>query len=305
MRRLREAIARLAPRACTVLIRGETGTGKELVARALHDGSGRVGEPFVAVNCGALNSLADADLFGSIRGAYTDAKESRIGFLEEAGRGTIFLDEIGDMPAALQTRLLRVLEQRVFRACGSSKDLAMRARVVAATNADLERRIAGGQFREDLFYRLQVATIFTASIREMTEDFDLLARSFAATSEDPFELTDDGLEALRAREWPGNVRQLRNAIAAIGAGISTRLADRHAVIGALDDGAQAIAVKADALDELVAMAPLGAPVLSWVSEQIARRALKQAGGSKTVAARRLGMSRDALRRLLQARTRDD
>ena len=201
----------------TVLITGESGTGKEVLARAIHASSPRHGGSFVAVNCAAIPAdLLESELFGHVRGAFTGALRDRVGRFEAARGGAIFLDEIGDMSPTLQAKLLRVLQERTFERVGESDSRTMDARVIAATNVDLKEAIAGGRFREDLYYRLRVVPIHIPPLREREEDIEPLARHMlarvAAREGRAVRLSRDALEALRRYRWPGNVRELENAI---------------------------------------------------------------------------------------------
>ncbi|MFM2126027.1 MAG: hypothetical protein RL328_2478, partial [Acidobacteriota bacterium] len=218
MLRTAEVIERVAARRATVLITGETGSGKEMVARALHQASPRAGFPLVVVNAAALpEHLIEAELFGHIRGAFTGAVQHRVGRFEQAHRSTLFLDEIGDLPLDMQTKLLRFLQEREFQRVGSSETLRVDVRLIAATNVDLAKRVEEGKFREDLFYRLNVVPIVTPPLRERVEDIPLLARHFVrkvcAVEQIPSRrLTQEAIERLQSLPWPGNVRQLENAI---------------------------------------------------------------------------------------------
>jgi len=201
----------------TVLITGESGTGKEVVARAIHASSPRRAGPFVAVNCGALPAdLLESELFGHVRGAFTGAVRDRVGRFEAARGGVVFLDEIGDMPAVLQVKLLRVLQARTFERVGESAPRAVDARVIAATNVDLKDAIASGRFREDLYYRLRVVPIHVPPLREREEDIEPLARHLlsriGAREGRAVRFSPDVLVALQRHPWPGNVRELENAI---------------------------------------------------------------------------------------------
>jgi len=202
----------------TVLITGESGTGKELVARAVHDLSRRKERPFVEINCGSLPfNLLETELFGHERGAFTDAKSRKIGLFEEAAGGTIFLDEIGEMDMGLQVKLLRVLEDRRIRRLGGTRNIAIDARVVAATNRDLKRAIASREFREDLYYRLNVFPIHLPPLRERREDIPPLLDHFLKRFSREFhktirEVSRDALDLLMRYHWPGNVRELRNLV---------------------------------------------------------------------------------------------
>ncbi len=218
MRELLELVDRVAPRDVAVLVTGESGAGKELVARRLHARSPRAKGPFVAVNAAALpETLAESELFGAEKGAFTGAEQSRAGRFEEAAGGTLFLDEVGELPAALQSKLLRVLEERIVRRLGGSRDLPVDVRLVAATNRDLTRETEDGGFRRDLFFRLAVVVVNVPPLRERPTDVPLLARHFAerlaARHGVPVPLlADDALAALSAHAWPGNVRELRNVL---------------------------------------------------------------------------------------------
>jgi len=218
MRTLRERIGLAGRSGAVVLVSGETGTGKELVARALHAASDRAEGPFVAVNCGALpGELLESELFGHAKGAFTGATADRPGLVREAAGGTLFLDEVGDMPLPLQVKLLRFLQEGEVRPVGAGKPVRVDARVVAATHRDLRAAVADGEFREDLYYRLDVVRLRGAPLRERAGDIALLAdhflRRFAAgTSRPALRLSDDGGAALCRHPWPGNVRELENVL---------------------------------------------------------------------------------------------
>ena len=218
MEQIAETIRLIASRRCTVLITGETGTGKEVVARAIHMAGKRAQGPLVSVNCSAMpEALLEAELFGHVKGAFTGAISNRMGRFEQANRGTLFLDEIGDMPPSLQAKLLRVLQLREFQRLGSSETIRVDTRVIAATNVDLEERMREGKFREDLFYRLNVVPIALPPLRHRPEDIAGLAEHFLekiCDEEDiqPKRLSAELLHRLSRQEWPGNVRQLENAI---------------------------------------------------------------------------------------------
>jgi DNA-binding NtrC family response regulator len=211
-------IEQMAPVTTTVLIQGESGTGKELVAKALHDLSPRRGKPFIPVNCAALpDTLLESELFGHEKGAFTGAAERRLGRFELADGGTILLDEIGEIPASTQVKLLRVLESRTFFRVGGVQPIKVDVRVVASTNRALRESVALGEFREDLYYRLSVLNIYLAPLRERREDIPLLVRrfirEFASQHERPFRgITAEAMQRLVEAPWPGNVRQLRNLV---------------------------------------------------------------------------------------------
>jgi transcriptional regulator with GAF, ATPase, and Fis domain len=218
MRPVLDTIRLLGPRRSTVLISGETGTGKEVVAKAIHAASLRAKEPMVSVNCTALpEALLEAELFGHVKGAYTGAFQGRKGRFEEADKGTIFLDEIGDMPIETQAKLLRVLQERECQRLGSSEMVKLDVRVVSATNANLEERIDRGKFREDLYYRLNVVPLHLPPLRERAVDIPMLIEHFVekvCRAEDlpRKRVAPDAMERLQEYAWPGNVRQLENTV---------------------------------------------------------------------------------------------
>lgn len=213
--RLVEKIARTSS---SVLVQGESGTGKELIARAVHYNSARADAAFVAINCGAIpENLLEAELFGYVRGAFTGAQNNRAGLLKSADGGTLFLDEIGDMPLSLQVKLLRALQEREFTPLGANSPVTFDARIIAATNKDLEVEVARNQFREDLYYRLSVLVLTVPPLRERREDIPLLARYFAARYSRQLgvpekKITDEAMQKLINHDWRGNVRELQNAI---------------------------------------------------------------------------------------------
>lgn len=220
-RALREALAlarRVAPSPSTVLVTGETGTGKELIAGLIHGFSPRAGGPFVKVNCAALpETLLESELFGHERGAFTGADRARVGRFEQAHGGTLFLDEVGDLAATTQAKLLRVLQEREFHRLGGTRTLRVDVRIVAATNRTLEDEIGAGRFREDLYFRLNVIRVHLPPLRERREDAEELARHFAAAfslelGRGPRVLSEAALERVSAHRWPGNVRELRNVL---------------------------------------------------------------------------------------------
>jgi PAS domain S-box-containing protein len=218
MREIYDLVDNLADNDVTVLITGESGTGKELVASAIHEASHRSKGPFVPVNCAALSeTLLESELFGHVKGAFTGAIRDRVGRFEAADRGTIFLDEIGSVSEVVQQRLLRVLQEREFERLGDTKSRSVDVRVIAATNADLRRRVEEGRFREDLYYRLNVVQIHVPPLRERREDIPLIAEHLLARHAEGMgrgsvSLSADALAALMAHPWEGNVRQLENAI---------------------------------------------------------------------------------------------
>ncbi|HDZ2497984.1 TPA: two-component system response regulator GlrR [Klebsiella pneumoniae] len=218
MLRLLEQAGMVAQSDVSVLINGQSGTGKEIVAQAIHNASPRHDKPFVAINCGALpEQLLESELFGHARGAFTGAVSNREGLFQAAEGGTLFLDEIGDMPVALQVKLLRVLQERKVRPLGSNRDIEINVRIISATHRDLPKAMARGEFREDLFYRLNVVSLKIPPLSERTEDILLLANHLLRQSADrhkPFvrAFSSDAMKRLMAAKWPGNVRQLVNVI---------------------------------------------------------------------------------------------
>ncbi|HID4637996.1 TPA: two-component system response regulator GlrR [Klebsiella pneumoniae] len=218
MLRLLEQAGMVAQSDVSVLINGQSGTGKEIVAQAIHNASPRHDKPFVAINCGALpEQLLESELFGHARGAFTGAVSNREGLFQAAEGGTLFLDEIGDMPVALQVKLLRVLQERKVRPLGSNRDIEINVRIISATHRDLPKAMARGEFREDLFYRLNVVSLKIPPLSERTEDIPLLANHLLRQSADrhkPFvrAFSSDAMKRLMAAKWPGNVRQLVNVI---------------------------------------------------------------------------------------------
>jgi DNA-binding NtrC family response regulator len=300
MRQVHRTIELAGPRRATVLITGESGTGKERAARALHLASPRRKAPWVAVNCTALpENLLEAELFGHTRGAFTGALQSRVGRFEQANGGTIFLDEIGDLPLDLQGKLLRVLQEREFQRLGSSETVGIDVRVVAATNCDLMDRIEEGRFREDLYYRLNVIPLAMPALRQRRIDVPMLAGHFTAKicamERIPLKsIAPDALEKLCAYAWPGNVRQLENAIEAAVAlsGDQEMLlasdfplpAERPAPIGA--EGIPGFALPEQGLDY--------DQTLALIERSILQQALQKTGGNKKAAADMLHLKRTTL-----------
>ena len=231
---VRTMIARVANSAATVLITGESGTGKELVARALHEQSDRRGGNFVPINCAAIpKDLIESELFGHRKGAFTGAMADRVGRFELAHGGTIFLDEIGDLPLDMQVKLLRVLQERQVDPIGGAKPVSVDVRVVAATHRDLEAEMAAGRFREDLYYRLNVLPLHTCPLRDRPEDLPELlsffAQRFAPKGKASISFTDDFMQALQSYAWPGNVRELSNLVDRF----STLFTGEHLALGSV------------------------------------------------------------------------
>ncbi len=300
VRQIIEKIRLVAERRCTVLITGETGTGKELVARSLHAASKRAELPIVCVNCSALpETLLEAELFGHVRGAFTGAINQRIGRFEQAHRGTIFLDEIGDMPFSLQSKLLRVLQEREFQRLGSSETIHVDVRVVVATHADLRELIEQGKFREDLYYRLNVVPIVVPPLRERRSDIKILAQHFiekicreeGMPSKTVFAET---LNRLAEHDWPGNVRELENAVenAVVLSGERPVL-----VPGDFPLPRRKFSALRDTEQPLVPVPDQGLDFESTVGSierNILEQALRKTGGNKKLAAEMLGLKRTTL-----------
>jgi len=286
--------AKVAPLRSTVLIQGESGTGKELLARAVHDGSPRADRPFVAINCGVIPvSLLESELFGYERGAFTGADARRIGYFEAAAGGTIFLDEISETPLDLQVKLLRVLQERVFRRVGGSGEIATDARIIASTNRILESEVREGRFRQDLFYRLNVIMIRVPPLRDRLEDIPLLAHHFLTRYAQEFEkpvkgITAAAMEMLLRHPWPGNVRELENAIERAVALADDREIGIEDLSALAPDGAAATAVAGPE-----GMLPYAAARAEF--DRVYWKALlKASGGNMTEASRIAGIARQNL-----------
>jgi transcriptional regulator with PAS, ATPase and Fis domain len=297
--RMQEVLAtveRIAPTNSTVLLGGESGVGKDLIARAIHQHSRRAAGPFVKINCTAIpENLLESELFGYEKGAFTGAVTSKPGKFELADKGTIFLDEIGDVLPAMQVKLLRVLQEREFERLGGTKTLKVDVRVVAATNQDLRAALEQGTFREDLYYRLNVVPINIPPLREHKEDVPYLVdhfiERFARESGKPIAgITPAAMKLLVDFHWPGNIRELENIIEralALSTGTVIDVSDIR-----LDLGPAAAAGAAEGAP--AAFPPEGA-TLEQFEEDIIREALRRANGNKSQAARLLGLSRNALR----------
>jgi transcriptional regulator with GAF, ATPase, and Fis domain len=302
LRQVVHIIEMVGCRRATVLITGETGTGKELAATALHLAGPRRQAPFVALNCSAIpEHLLESELFGHVRGAFTGAVQSRAGRFEQAHRGTLFLDEIGDLPLDLQAKLLRVLQEREFQRLGSSETLRVDVRVVAATNCDLTRRIEEGRFREDLFYRLNVVPIQMPTLRERPQDIPLLAGHFVdkicrLEGLPPKRLTAEALTRLALHTWPGNVRELENAIE-----MAVVLSGDRTFLGPEDfpePQRRSIGPAGAGLPGRLVSVPDGGldfeETLASIERSILSQALEKTGGNKKAAARMLGLKRTTL-----------
>ena len=294
MQRVFDLISRIANSPGSVLVTGESGTGKELVAKAIHYSGNRRTKPFVAVNCAAIpDSLLESELFGHVKGAFTDARTDRMGLFREADTGTLFLDEVSELSSALQSKLLRVLQEQEVRPIGSEKSIKVDVRIVAASNRDPEELRSGGVLREDLYYRLNVFHLPLPPLRERSEDTLRLATHFIHESAqrlgmEPPELSDEAVRALLRYRWPGNVRELQNAMER-----ATTLSRGKIQPGDLPDALQS-PVAGDFLD----MAVSRRFALAELEEMYIRRVLAEVGGNKSQAASILGIDRSTLYRKL-------
>ncbi len=295
MQEVYDLILQVAPLSTTVLIQGESGTGKELIAQAIHQRSPRKNKPFVPVNCGALvENLLESELFGHVRGAFTGASTTRVGRFEAADDGTIFLDEIGDLSPATQVKLLRVLQEGTFEKVGATTTQKVDVRVVAATNRDLKAAIRAGQFREDLYYRLNVVPIVIPPLRERRDDIPLLIRRFIEKFNRMMKksirtVSPDAMEILMEYPYPGNVRQLENII-------------EHAFVKCRGDKIEKRHMPSDltgSKDDLVALALLSGNPLATLEKELIKKVLEQCQGNPQIAANRLGISRTTLWRKLR------
>jgi len=314
MARLLQLLETISGTSSTVLVIGETGTGKEVVARSIHHNSPRRANRFVALNCSAIpETLLEAELFGHVRGAFTGASGNRQGRLEQAHKGTLFLDEVGTMSAALQMKLLRVLQEREFERVGDSHTTKVDVRVIAATNSDLGKMVAEGQFREDLFYRLNVIPVHLPPLRDRKDDIPLLVRHFldktvaqAVASQDAastrpsvrmqLSVSQEAMRRLMAYQWPGNVRQLENAIErAVAFAANRPQIDVGDLPPEIQDARQAAA--STALAAGVSLPEEGLDLdafMSGIERDLIQRSLERTGGNKGQAARLLGLKRTTL-----------
>ncbi|MBV9923483.1 MAG: sigma 54-interacting transcriptional regulator [Acidobacteria bacterium] len=302
VKKVYQFIARVAPADTTVLVRGESGTGKELAARALHQNSPRGVRPFVAINCAALTeTLLESELFGHERGAFTGALAQKKGKLEVADGGTLFLDEVGEMPHAIQAKLLRVLQEREFERVGGTRTIRVDVRVVAATNRDLEEAVRKGGFRQDLYYRLNVVSFEMPALRDRREDIPLLASYFVAKYAAKFKRRVTGLSpearaCLVNYDWPGNVRELENAVErAVVLGSTERVLPEDLPETVLDAAPDPSAQGPDAAQPF----PRYHDALRESKRQLILRALEQSAGNFTEAARLLGVHPNYLHRLIR------
>jgi Nif-specific regulatory protein len=294
MRKLYDRIARVAATEATVLVRGESGTGKELVARALHRNSRRAERPFIAINCAAITeSLLESELFGHEKGAFTGAIGLKKGKLELADGGTLFLDEIGELPLALQAKLLRAIQEREFERVGGTRAVHVDFRLIAATNRDLEAAVKGGTFRQDLFYRLNVVALALPALRDRKEDLPQLAEYFVRKHAPRCGrrvqgMAQDALERLAKHDWPGNVRELENVIEqALVLGSGDRIAAEDLPLG-MGDTVLASSASFDYHE-----------TVEQTKRELIVRAFEQSGHSHTEAARLLGVHPNYLHRLMR------
>ena len=300
MQEVYKTIGRIASSDVTVLLRGESGTGKELVARAIHHYSRRAGRPFVAVSCAAIPAtLLESEMFGHERGAFTDAKERKLGRLELAHGGTLYLDEIGDMPVELQTKVLRVLQERTLERVGGTDAIRIDVRVLAATNRDLDALMKEGRFREDLYYRLNVVTVHLPPLRERRRDIPLLVEHFLAKYAGELGergVAPEALDRLVGHDWPGNVRELENVIQrAMVMATSGVILPEHLPIEEIIE--QKLTECVRGLREH-ASATLYDLMLGLVEKPLLRAVLRETGGNQVRAAQILGINRNTLRKKL-------
>ena len=316
MQEIFKRIILLADNELSVLVQGESGTGKELVARAIHSSGKRAGEPFVAINCAAIpEQLMESELFGHERGAFTDARQMRSGRFELAGQGTLFLDEISELPLNLQSKLLRVLQERTFERVGGSAPIAFRARLACATNRDLASEVAAGRFREDLFHRINLVSINVPPLRQRRDDIPELVRSLLADAnreagKSITAVEQAVLDRLRSSDWPGNVRELEHVIqrAVLTAkGTTLTVHDLNlAAEGSAPDSSTDLERLAGPLDSVAAALvahgagvadppPIHELAMSRLERALIDKALEVTGGNQVAAARLLGISRSTLR----------
>jgi len=284
-----------ASRASTVFLRGESGTGKDLVSRVIHYNSDRAPFPFMNITCTAISeTLLESELFGHEKGAFTDAKATKKGLFELADDGTIFLDEVGDMPPGLQAKLLRFLEERTFRRVGGTEEISVDVRIIAATNRDIEQAIEEGRFRKDLMFRLDVVTIDLPPLRDRGDDVILLARYYVDQFISDFRkpitsIEQAAMKKIRSYGWPGNVRELRNVIErAVLLCKGDTLTRDDIVLG-----------RPARVTDLTFMLPAGGIDLHILEDDLVRQAMSRAGNNQTKAAKLLSMSRDSLRYRLE------
>ncbi len=296
-------VGRVARSDAPVLIAGESGTGKELVAKAVHEYSPRRQKEMITINCGAIpENLLESELFGHEKGSFTGAIARRAGRFEQADGGTLFLDEIGDMPLSIQVKLLRVLQDGSFSRVGSNETLTTDVRIVAATHKNLVEEVAGGRFREDLYYRLNVVEIKIPALRERMEDIPLLAEYFLQritrkNGMARIRISAEAITTLQSHHWPGNVRELENTIARACA-LATSQILLPADIPLASSPRKSPAGFAAAIDQVINDAPSGTDLIAWLSSEIAGRVLDRAGGDLKEASIALNIPLAELRKLL-------
>ena len=302
MKKVRDTIMQVAGTSASVFLMGETGTGKELAAKAIHFHSTRAAKPFLAVNCAAIpENLFESELFGHEKGAFTGATEMKKGKFELAHEGTLFLDEISAMPPGLQAKLLRVLEERSFARVGSSVERKIDVRLISATNRDLRGASRNGDFREDLYHRLNVIPILLPPLRERREDIPLLASSFLEElSSGSKRFSADALEALSTMEWRGNVRELRNVVERISILMAANVITRGDIQALTVEGRPETTVGlAAVLQQLLRANGSDQDLAEFLEKQLVTLALKEAAGNMSKAARLLGIHRNSLQRRLE------
>ncbi|MBW2051264.1 MAG: sigma-54-dependent Fis family transcriptional regulator [Deltaproteobacteria bacterium] len=304
MKKVFEIIEKVAETKTTVLISGQSGTGKEMVARSIHSNSSRRREPFVAINCGAIPaSLLESELFGHGRGAFSGANRIKKGLFEEAEKGTLFLDEVSELPLGLQVKILRAVQEKEIRRLGEGASRQVDLRIIAATNKSLDAEVKAGRFREDLFYRLNVIRLPLPSLRERIEDIPLLARHFlnqtvARNKLGPKQFSSDCMRALTNYHWPGNVRELINIIeqaAILSEGSIITTSDLPFGSTPIPENDIFVAIPEDRLDLKTTLKK----VTALTEKILIKRILEQTGQNRTRAAKRLGISRRALITKLQ------
>jgi len=305
---IREQIAKIGFSRTPVLIQGESGTGKEVAARSLYNANPR--GQFVPIDCGSLvGPLMESELFGHARHAFTGAAEAKKGLIEQANGGTAFFDEIGDLPLELQVKLLRVLQEREYRPVGSLQRFRVDLRIVAATHRNLEREVAGGRFREDLFHRINVIRLTLPPLRERKADIPLLIDRMLANAEKRYVLTNEALEAIMRYDWPGNIRELKNCLdrmIALNSGPLLHFADLPTNVTtnlrspmAAEASAAAVGMNRPLALPSLAMAPTGVVPLQELERRAIAHALKETRGDRTTAAQLLGIGRTTLYRKLK------
>ncbi|MGB0645669.1 MAG: sigma-54 interaction domain-containing protein [Bradymonadia bacterium] len=303
LKKVLKLVTKVAVTDSSVLILGESGTGKELIARAVHEMSPRINKPFVPINCGAIpENLLESELFGHVKGAFTGANQSRAGRFELADGGTIFLDEIGEMPMLLQVKLLRVLQERSFEPVGGSRAVSVDVRVVAATNKNLEEEVEAGRFREDLYYRLNVVELNLPPLRRRQADIPLLCDYFntrlqQAKGRSVSAFSDAAMEKLKAYAWPGNVRELENVVERL----SVFCMDELVEVDDLPDKLLRDRVSKSATYELPEEGVDLRQMVNDLEETMLRQALEKTGWNKNKAATLLNMNRTTLVEKLKKR----